>query len=107
VTALTTLNELASRIVWPIMLSLVLVFIVTAVAWPVVAVVACAGGWIFDLAVNPRGNGSISISQGPHRVLFTADEWQMVSQAVTELLRDRPVPGNVRESVTWATSRPA
>jgi MFS superfamily sulfate permease-like transporter len=85
VTALTALNELASRIVWLIMLSLFFVFIVTAVAGPVVAaaagpvvvaVVACAGVWIFDLAVNPR-----------------SPSYYEISQAVTELLRDPSVPG--------------
>jgi hypothetical protein len=96
VTALTALNELASTIVWLIMSSLFFVFIITAVA-PAAAAVACAGVWILDLAVNPRENGGISISQGPHRVLFTADEWRMLSHAVTELLRDPSVPGNVRE----------
>jgi len=92
VTALTALNSLASRIVGLIMLSWFFVFIVTAAAGPVVGVGAYAWVWIFDLAVNPRGNGEISISQGPHHVPFTADEWRIVAQAVTELLRDPYVP---------------
>jgi hypothetical protein len=41
-----------------------------------------------SISVNPRGNGGLAITQGPHHVLLTRDEWLAVSQAVTELLRE-------------------
>jgi hypothetical protein len=44
-----------------------------------------------SISVNPRGNGGLSICQGPHHVLLTKDEWLAVSKAVTELLREPSV----------------
>jgi hypothetical protein len=41
-----------------------------------------------SISVNPRGNGGLSIVQGPHHILQTRDEWLAVSAAVTELLRE-------------------
>jgi hypothetical protein len=40
------------------------------------------------ISVNPRGNGGLSIVQGPHHILLTKDEWLAVSEAVAHLLSE-------------------
>jgi hypothetical protein len=39
-----------------------------------------------SISVNPRGNGGITISQGPGYVMLTEEEWYAVASAVAHLL---------------------